>query len=148
MWEWISTQEVDKVANAIIALLAAIAVFLGLKKPAQEPGPRAPPPTMEVATDFFDAEAIGSLTREVTGAAVAATGITVAKKDQTDAIKAQTQAMNRLCDLAAKWIEDQEEAEERRLERRAEIAELDAERLRRENEELNRRLKMDPMRKD
>lgn len=147
MWEWISSQEIDKVANAIIGLLAALAVFLGLKKQPQEPGPRLPTPTMEVATDFFDAEAIGSLTREVTGAAVAATGITVAKKDQTDAIKAQTLALNRLCEIATKWIDDQEEVEERRLERRAEIAELDAERLRRENEEL-RRQKIDPMRKD
>lgn len=148
MWEWLATQEVDKVANSIIAILAALAVFMGLKKPAKDPGKNAAEPTMEVATDFFDAQAIGILTREITGAGVAATGITVAKKDQTEAIKAQTAVLNKLCEIAARYIEDQEEAEERRLERRAELAEVEVERLRRENDEIRRRGSMDPMRRD
>jgi hypothetical protein len=149
MWEWLATQEVDKVANSIIAVLAALAVFMGLKKPSKEPSSHsAEPPTMEVATDFFDAQAIGILTREITGAGVAATGITVAKKDQTEAIKAQTAAITRLCDLAQKYMGDQEEAEERRLELRAELAEVEVERLRRENEEIRRRGGMESMRRD
>lgn len=148
MWEWLKTQEIDKVANAFIYTLTALAIFFGLKKPAKETGDKAPPPTMEVATDFFDAAAIGQLTREITGAGVAATGITVAKKDQTEAIKAQTAALVRLGDIAVKWVEDQEEREERRLERRAEAAEIEADRLRRENEEMRRRASMDPMRRD
>lgn len=65
MWAWIFAQDIYKVATAVITVLTAIALFLGLKKPARERELEdRQKPTVEVATDFFDAQAIGVLSRE------------------------------------------------------------------------------------
>ena len=85
--EWIAALDFEKVANAIVILVTGLLVAFGFRG-GRKSAPASHKPAMEVATDIFDAEAIGRLTKEVTGQAVAITA-------QTSAIAGQTLAMDR-----------------------------------------------------
>lgn len=137
--EWLAKIDLVALANALVILIVGLAAGLGWKKGQKEPAAMPAKPALEVATDFFDAEAIGFLTREVTGQAVAITENTAALKDQAAAGREHAEATRGLSASIIRYLEAQAEAEERREEREREALERENERLRRDMDEWKRR---------
>lgn len=110
--EWIAGIDLEKLANAVVILVVGLAAGLGFKRgrSAPDPGNRT---GLEVATDFFDSEAIKNLTTEVTGQAVATTSMAMATRDQSSATFALTKAIE---DHTRAVIDHREEVQELRHE--------------------------------
>ncbi|MEF2551975.1 hypothetical protein VQ042_11490 [Aurantimonas sp. A2-1-M11] len=91
--EWLAGIDLESLANALVILIVGLAAGLGFKR-----GKSAPEPTnragLEVATDFFDSQAIKCLTTEVTGQAYATTESAMAVRDQAAATRALTAAVD------------------------------------------------------
>lgn len=94
MLVWLETLGVEKVANAFIILLTGSLMAFGFRG-GRNAAPAAGKPAVEVAADIFDAEAIGALTREITGQSVAITAQGAAMAGQTLAADRQTVAMEK-----------------------------------------------------
>lgn len=110
--EWLAGVDLEKLANALVILILGLAAGLGFKR-----GRSSPEQTnragLEVATDFFDSEAIKSLTAEVTGQAYATTESAMAVKDQAAAARVLAKAID---DHARAVIDHKEEVQELRHE--------------------------------
>ena len=92
--EWVTSLDFEKVANAIVILVTGLLVAFGFKS-GRSAAPSSARPALDVAADIFDAEAIGALTREITGQAVAITAQGAAMAGQTLAIDRQTVALEK-----------------------------------------------------
>jgi hypothetical protein len=91
MWEWLAGIEIEKLANAIVILVVGLVAGLGFKRGKDAPTKQRP--GLEVATDFFDSEAIKSLTTEVTGQAIATTDNAAATRLLVKAIEEHARAV-------------------------------------------------------
>lgn len=129
-------------ARTVFYLAAAIAGAVVFRQGSKgDPKPASGETSFELKAAMVDNRAVEKLSGEVAGQSIAIMSQTAAIKEQADAVREMSK-------IARQWMDDQEKAEERRLERRAEIAEQEADRHRRENEELRRLAGVNSMRKD
>ncbi|UIJ73385.1 hypothetical protein [Aurantimonas sp. HBX-1] len=91
MWEWLAGIEIEKLANAVVILIVGLVAGLGFKRGKDAPAQQRA--GLEVATDFFDSQAIKSLTTEVTGQAIATTASAAATRQLVEAIEVHTRAV-------------------------------------------------------
>ncbi len=148
MLEWLAAQDIEKIGNTLIFVLTGFAVLFGLKKPAAKDEEKSKAASIEVASDFFDAEAIANLTREVTGHTIALTAFAGVLNRHGEALLSVDRSIVSAVKMAEQYRQDFDDAEDRRQELKLIQAELENERLKARLDELSRRAKLDPMARD